>query len=557
MSRSGIPALMIAAAFSIDAPSASAQVTRISVDSGGTEANGDSGTAWFSADGSVVVFVSLASNLVANDTNGTYDVFVRELASGTTERVSVASDGSQGDGSSLLPSISADGRFVAFLSGATNFAADDTNGQDDVFVHDRLTGVTERVNLSSSGEQADGPGYTSPSISGDGRLVTFSSLADNLVADDTNGFWDVFVRDRLLGTTVRVDVGPAGEQANGDSAQFSTISGDGRFAVFTSNASNLVAGDENHQSDAFARDLVAGVTEIVSVNSAGVPGNDDSGGGRVSADGRFVAFMSWAWNFSEDDHNWDLDVFVRDRVAGTTEIVSVDSFGAGVLQMSFLGDISTDGRFVVFFNDDARLVLGDTNRVSDAFLHDRATGVTERLSLDAATIEGNDGTEANGISADGRFVLMTSRATNLVPGDTNGRRDVFMRDRGDPGTSWSVFGSGLAGARGVPRLTSRAEPVLGRVLGVDTSNSANDYTVGALIVGFEKTSLPGFGGELLVAPWITQLIGLSPWGMQITEPIPDDSLLAGLEIDLQILELDPGASKGISFTNGLELVLGR
>ncbi len=169
----------------------------MSVDSGGAQGNGHSGGFGLSisADGRYVAFTSYATNLVVGDTNNTFDVFVHDRQSGTTERVSIDSSGEQGHGDSFLPSISADGRHVAFTSGAPNLVAGDTNGWADIFIHDRLIGTNERVSVDSSGRQGNEHSY-GPSISGDSRYVAFWSWASNLVGGDTNGVLDVFLRDR-------------------------------------------------------------------------------------------------------------------------------------------------------------------------------------------------------------------------------------------------------------------------------------------------------------------------------------------------------------------------
>src|SRR5437867_4406185 len=230
--------------------SAGAQTTvRVSVASDGTEGNDVSLGSALSADGRFVAFDSAATDLVAGDTNGVSDVFVHDRQTGTTERVSVASDGAQGNGSSGLvtfafpPALSADGRFVAFVSFATNLVAGDTNGATDVFVHDRQAGTTERVSVASGGSQSNGSNVGS-ALSADGRFVAFQSAATNLVADDTNGATDVFVHDRQTGTTERMSVASDGSQGNGFNAG-PALSADGRFVAFHSTATNLVAGDTN------------------------------------------------------------------------------------------------------------------------------------------------------------------------------------------------------------------------------------------------------------------------------------------------------------------------
>jgi hypothetical protein len=236
---------------------ARAQTTeRVSVATGGAEGNNESASfqASISADGRYVALQSLATNLVSGDTNAQQDVFVRDRQSGTTERVSVATGGAEGNSSSYAPSISADGRFVAFYSLASNFAAGDTNGYVDVFVRDRQSGTTERVSMATGGAQENNNSYN-PAISADGRFVAFYSLASNLVAGDTNLASDVFVRDRQSGTTERASVATGGAEAEGNGhSEEPSISSDGRFVAFASPASNLVAGDSNNNSDVFERD---------------------------------------------------------------------------------------------------------------------------------------------------------------------------------------------------------------------------------------------------------------------------------------------------------------
>jgi Tol biopolymer transport system component len=301
-------------------------IERVSVDSGGIQGNSNSGGSSINVDGRFVAFASLASNLVPDDTNGGYDIFVHDRDTGVTERVSVDSAGIEGNGySTLSPSISMDGRYVAFWSSSSNLVPDDTNGQTDIFMHDRDTGETERVSVDSEGIQ--GNKYSDQlSISADGRYVAFHSLASNLVSDDTNARHDVFVHDRDTGVTERMSVDSAGIQGNSDSISPS-ISADGRFFAFTSGASNLVPGDTNDLYDVFVHDRVAGVTERVSVDSAGIQGNSRSFGSSISADGRFITFGSSASNLVLDDTNGSDDVFVHDRNTGVTERVSVDSEG--------------------------------------------------------------------------------------------------------------------------------------------------------------------------------------------------------------------------------------
>jgi Tol biopolymer transport system component len=284
-----------------------------------------------SADGRFVAFTSEATDLVSNDTNGQSDVFIYNRSNGGISRVSLTPGGSQATaGGAYFPSISADGRFVAFESWASNMGG---QGSIDVYVHDTLYLTTYLISQSTGGT----PGYNisrSPSISADGRLVVFKSWASNLVSDDTNGQPDVFLRDRFYNATVRISRGWNGEEGNGPSGT-PAISADGRYIAFTSAATNMVNGDANNHQDVFIHDRGTGWTSLVSVHSNGTQGNNDSGcydGSypvrclALSAHGRYVAFPSLATNLI-DDPKWDYqNIFFRDRKAGQTSLISREYF---------------------------------------------------------------------------------------------------------------------------------------------------------------------------------------------------------------------------------------
>jgi Tol biopolymer transport system component len=399
---------------------------RVSVSSSDTQANSRSMSPAISADGRYVAFESYASNLVAGDTNDRRDVFVGDRVTGTTERVSVSSSGTQANSRSMSPAISADGRYVAFESNASNLVAGDTNDRRDVFVRDRATGTTRRVSVSSSGTQANSRSM-SPAISADGRYVAFNSDARNLVAGDTNRAQDVFVHNRSTGTTRRVSKSSSGTQANQRSST-GGISADGRYVAFESIARNLIAGDTNDRSDVFLRDRATGTTRRVSVSSSGTQANAPSYSPAISADGRYVAFESWASNLVADGTSGDPEVFVRDRATRTTQRVSVSSAGTHSYDSgSYSPAISADGRYVAFESWASNLVAGDTNDRSDVFVRDRATGTTQRVSVSSAGTQANQGSWDPAVSADGRYVAFGSYASNLVAGDTNDVGDVFLR----------------------------------------------------------------------------------------------------------------------------------
>jgi len=404
------------------------QTIRVSVDSSGNQGDGDSSYHSISSDGRYVAFQSWATNLVGGDTNDMQDVFLHDTVTGETIRVSVDSSGNQGDGDSRYPSISSDGRFVAFSSLTHNLVVGDTNNAPDVFMHDTVTGQTNRVSVNSSGNQGNS-GSDFPSISSDGRYVGFCSWATNLVAGDTNGVIDVFLHDTVTGVTKRVSVNSSGHQGDDDSYT-SSISSDGRFVAFESYATNLVAGDTNGGPDIFLHDTVTGVTTRVSVNSSGKQGNSDSWYPSISSDGRFVAFYSLATNLVKGDTNDVPDVFVHDIVTGVTTRVSVDSSGNQGNSVSFspsISSISSDGRYVAFCSWATNLVAGDTNDALDVFVHDTVTGVTTRVSVDSSGNQANGDSSYPSISSDGTiYVAFQSWATNLVSGDTNGVSDVFV-----------------------------------------------------------------------------------------------------------------------------------
>ena len=399
-----------------------------------------------SADGRFVAFESYALNLGPGNTAITgANIFIRDRQTGVTEWVSVSDQGIEGNRDSQGPSMSADGRFVAFQSAATNLVPGDTNDLIlDIFVRDRLAGKTEKVSVNSN-EIGANEFSSMASISADGRFVAFRSHAPNLVTGDSNNAYDIFVRDRLLGTTERVSVSSDEIEADEDSGWLS-ISGDGQVVVFSSKARNLVPGDASNLADMvdiFARDRVAGTTEKVSVAIGRAQASARSANLSVSADGRFVAFDSGANNLVPGDTNGLMDVFVRDRLAGTTERANISTNGdqADNFSMFVKPSISADGRYVVFELPASNLVAGDTNLHTDVFVRDRLRAVTERVSVNSAGAEVSGSSLWPIISADGRYVAFYSSADDMVPNDTNNVTDAFVRDRGKVDDLLLDFGS--------------------------------------------------------------------------------------------------------------------
>lgn len=403
--------------------------TRVSITSSGDQVGAPSFDSDISAGGRYVAFSTDSSRLVAGDTNNTRDVFVRDRRLHVTRRVSVSTGGVQGNDFSSQPAISDDGRYVAFISAASNLVDGDSNQRLDVFVRDRVAKVTRRVSVATGGKGGNGISYN-PAISGDGRYVAFNSEASNLVAGDTNGVADVFVRDLERNVTSRVSVGAGGAQANGSSDSAPAISADGRYVAFQSSASNLVAGDTNGTSDVFVRNRMAKMTRRVSVGMGGADSDNPSGQPDISADGRYVAFSSDASNLVVGDTNSTSDVFVRDRLADETSRVSVGRSGAEANSYSFDPAISADGLYVAFTSRATNLVATDTNGKPDVFVRERVADVTRRVSVSSGGAQGNGASDEPAISAHGRHVTFTSKASNLIAADTNNTDDVFVRDRG-------------------------------------------------------------------------------------------------------------------------------
>jgi hypothetical protein len=486
-----------AAAALLVATAGAQTTTRVSVATGGVQSNGASlGPGALAAGGRFVAFTSNASNLVAGDGNGHADAFVHDLQTGETTRASVASGGVEGNDASTQPWISGDGRYATYTSTATNLVPGDTNLRDDVFVRDLLAGTTSRVSVGPGGLQADSHSIAE-AISADGRFVAFSSVATNLVPGDTNLANDVFVRDLQTGATVRVSVASGGAQSDGSSL-VASISADGRYVAFSSGATNLVPGDTNGFFDAFVHDLQLSTTIRVSVDSLGAQGNSSSAVGSdrpsISGDGRFVAFTSAASNLVAGDTNGKNDVFVHDRVGGATTRVSLDSSGAQPNDHSARPAFSAAGRFVVFSSRATNLVGGDTNARDDVFVHDRVTAQTTRVSV------GSGGAQSNGhssphlppsISADGRAIAFDSGASNLVPGDTNANWDIFVHERPVAGpTAYCTAGTTASGC--TASISASGEP--------DVAHSAACQITIQSVEG-QRSGIVFYGLTALPQPW--------------------------------------------------------
>jgi len=531
------------------------ETTRVSVDSNGDEANDGSFLPCISADGRYVAFTSYATDLVTGDTNDETDIFVHDRQTGETTRVNLAWNGGEADNDSNIASISADGRYVAFESYASNLVAGGSNAYPDIFVHDRQTGETTRVSVASDGTEGDDSSFGSR-ISADGRYVTFISNAANLVADDDNDSYDVFVHDRQTGETTRVSVAAGGAEGNGNS-DWPSISADGRYVTFYSVADNLVAGDTNATEDVFVHDRQIAETTRLSVASDTTQGNDHSYFPSISADGRYVAFESYATNLVADDTNDADDIFVYDRQTEDTTRVSLGWDGAEGDSHSLNNSISADGRYVAFQSGASNLVAGDSNGVDDVFVHDRQTGVTTSVSVSDNGTEANDICAAPSISGDGRYVTFQSDANNLVSGDSNGYRDIFVHDRQTGETiRVSVDSDGYESDSGsyIPRISADGRYVVFQSTAAnlvdDDTNGESDVFVHDLETGeTTRVSLASDGTEgndISQYPAITadgQYVSFQSWANNLVDDDTNDYP------DVFVRDLQEGETTRVSVTS--------
>ena len=482
----------------------SCTTTRVSVSSQGGEAHGSSSVyASISADGRYVLFSSHAPDLVPGDTNGVRDIFVRDRVRGTTVRVNVSTTGLQANAQAWYPAMSADGRFVSFRSKATNLVRDKVVPGLVIFIHDRELGTTERLQIPHTQETYGMTDGGQAMLSAEGRYVVFTSPSQALVAGPPPmPPAMVYLHDRWTGSTEIASVNSRGEYANMGTQYYPVISADGRSVAFSTRADNLVPGDTNGHFDVFVHDRWAGTTERVSVSSSGQQGNEFCQVTSISPDGRFVGFYSSATNLVPGDTNGFFDCFVHDRATGQTERVSVGPGGVQGDGDSMAPLLNADGRYVAFGSHATNLVPGDTNGVADIFVRDRELGVTERASV------AWDGSQANAesenglaISWDGKRVAFGSSAWNLVPGDSGWWADVFVRDCGWPlPASYCTSKANSAGC--LPTMDAQGMPSASAGGGFEVSaGDVLNQTAGLL---FYSTSgalaMPFQGGWLCVQP---------------------------------------------------------
>lgn len=402
----------------------------------GDPGNGRSERPAVSDNGRFIVYQSTARNLVDDDTSSRSDIFLYDRFTRKTIRINLAPDKSEADDSSENAAISADGNVIAFASEASNLVANDSGGIQDIFAYNRLTGVISRVSVSSAGVAGDGTSDL-PDVSGDGRYVVFQSASTNLVGNDKNEQIDIFRRDLQTGTTIRVNYNFLNEEVTDYDCTEPKISDDGQNVVFQTQAS-LSPCDDNNDYDIFHRDILAGSTTLASATYYGCISNRDSYHPSISGDGRYVSFSSDSSDLAiEDDTNSRQDVYIRDLQQETTERISLSSSNqeGDNRSVGYGGNLSQDGRYVSFSSSASNLVNDDENGRYDVFVRDRNSRQTTRESVSHYWEEGTGDSSANtaAISANGRFVVFDSSSSELAAGDTNGNWDIFVRDYLYPG----------------------------------------------------------------------------------------------------------------------------
>jgi len=398
---------------------------KITVGSDGAASNGNSIASAISANGRYVVFDSIASTLTANDTNDTWDIFLRDRELSITRRLSLSVDGGDANDASLDPVISDNASVIVFSSSASNLVANDMNGSSDIFSYSIVDNAIERISVDSSGNESDGDSRL-PDVSYNGRFVVFESAAANLVAGDNNQAADVFLYDRANNSIERVSLSHLGEGANGPSYE-PAVSDDGRFIVFASDADNLVVNDNNNVKDIFVRDRQENTTRRLSVSSAGLEADADSDTADISGNGKIAVFRSDATNLVAGDTNSAHDIFSYDLQQAKTDRLSVNSLGEEANTAAFTKPtITVDGRYVAFYSSASNLAANDVNASWDVFVHDRTEQVTHLVSVNNNAMAGDASSFEPYISAYGHYVVFGSVAANLTPEDLNESWDIFL-----------------------------------------------------------------------------------------------------------------------------------
>lgn len=553
---------------------ASAQSTqRVSLSSRGAQGELSSVGGALSADGRFVAFTSNSTALTRDsqaDLNGTSDVFVVDRQSGRVELMSIALTGATGNGASLLAGVSGDGRFVAFESYSSDLVPSDSNAREDVFVRDRVAGVTTRVSVGPGGAQADGGSFRA-ALSLDGRSIAFASWATNLTTSAVNGRLLVYVHDRLLGVTELVSVGVGGVSPNED-CDFPSISANGARVAFITEANNLAPGDPDLSPswDVFVRDRPSATTLVATLSDQGVWANGPAQRHILSPNGRYVAFDCGANNLVAGDTNAHSDLFVRDLELGTTRIGVLAPDGGFANDWSLYPSFSLDGRLLAFASYATNLVPNDTNNRVDAFVRDLSTGAVQRVNVGANGAQSAFGANVGMISADGNHVVLSTIADDLVPGDTNTFNDVYVRDLVGCAPTVAPFGAAsstsIPGCRpvwttnGTPRAS---QPAAFTLRAAPTPGGASFGVVYVGTRGPAAQPLGSLGGSVFAAPPLRRtptLIGSGTPGqcdgafelsLQTLAQAAPGAVTPGAVLHIGLWYRDPLNADGFALSGGL------
>lgn len=428
-SEAQVPAGSAGSSAAAGAASSASGLSLASVTSGGGLGNARSEDVWQSinANGRYVVINSRATNMVPGVSDHKAHMFLRDLKTGKITLADISDSGALGNGDAFGGTVSADGRYVAFTSAATNLVPHDTAKAFDVFVRDLVAKKTYRISTTGNGQNGNAMSFRAE-ISGNGRYVAYTSLATNLVPGLTNHGSLVYVYDMVTRKTAVASVSSSGAQANSD-AQAPTISGSGRYVGYSSRATNLSPDATDHRWNVYVRDMVRHVTTLVSAGVSDVYSSSElpitaqgSLGSTISPDGRYIAFGSW----KQSPTGPDLGLFIHDVATGKTERVDVTSAGRPANGLTFfLCSISSGGRYVAFSSQATNLVSAKTNGTWNIYIRDLRAGSTRLLSVGAGGAVSNGESAYPAISADGATVVFISAASNLVPGGTGGQMNVF------------------------------------------------------------------------------------------------------------------------------------
>jgi hypothetical protein len=481
-------------------------VTNISKNTSGNLADGDSVAPMLSRDASAsfAVYSSAATDLVLNDTNYVEDIFFYTRETPSTDRVNLSSYGNQAyGGASNYPSVSASANKVAFQTSAMNFVY---SYYSQIYVRDVSGGTTILISADYTYPTSAGNAASMvPTISENGRFVSFASLASNLVSDISPGSMSqIFRRDIDSSVTELISVANGGGMGDSSCDYVTDMSADGRFVVFASSSTNLLASATNGQQQIFLRDTVSGVTELISQSSAGVEGDGGSKNPRVSEDGNYVVFESYASNLVSGDTNAMKDIFLRNRASGVTTRVSVDSAGNQADGASYSPAMTKDAYFIAYASDATNLVSGDTNGVRDIFVHHKITGETRRVSLSSDGSQFASGSETPSISGNGVYVAYSVHDTGMATAPP--------LNRDAAGTTLSNI---LLYTAGTPTLSTTTPSSIGSNTAVGGGTITDDGGVTIIETGLCWGTTPSLAGGAcatgpLTSPFSVTMTGLTP-----------------------------------------------